>query len=525
MSVSDEEIRRLKESEEKYRKMFEMANAAIFVIDAADGTVLEVNRKTAEMLGRDSAELVGQKVWNLHPPEDIEAARELFEKVAATGEKSHSELHFQRGDGSRITVDVSAVGLTVGNKSIILRICRDVTARRRLERQADAQTSYYEHILNMMPVGLGVKGDINKAEPRVEFENKKLIDMFHREGADPDHCHWYSADCECLGTGTMTPNEDGVYTEEKKFPDGRIFQFTLSYYRDEFDNWRELQVVRDVTERRRLKSELQQAKENLERRVDERTRELKEKQTQLIQAEKMAALGNLVAGVAHEINSPLGALKSNNDLFIRSVQKLKDAIDGCDDSQCVRESKDVAKLFKNFEKLNRINKTAAVRIVDIVNSLRKFARLDRAEKDRVDLHDGINSTLTLVHHDLKDRIEVRREFGDIPPVDCYPNQLNQVFMNLLVNAAQAIDGKGVITIRTYSDDGKVVLEFSDTGAGIAAEHLKKIFDPGFTTKGAGVGTGLGLSIVHQIIQGHNGTITVNSKKGNGTTFRIVLPVR
>ena len=147
------------------------------------------------------------------------------------------------------------------------------------------------------------------------------------------------------------------------------------------------------------------------------------------------------------------------------------------------------------------------------------------ELQDADLHEGLESTLTLVHHEIKNRIEVIRDYGDIPQVRCHPNQINQVFMNLLVNASQAIPEQGEIRIRTFRDGDKVKVQISDNGVGIPAEHLTKIYDPGFTTKGVGVGTGLGLSICFKIVQDHGGGIDVESEVGRGSTFTVWLPIR
>ena len=225
-------------------------------------------------------------------------------------------------------------------------------------------------------------------------------------------------------------------------------------------------IIIDAMEHKRLHEELREANEELEAKVDERTRELREKQTQLVQSEKMAALGNLVAGVAHEINTPLGALKSNNDIFFRSISKMKIILSDMIGPEGSPRDPGLAKLFTSIDKLNDVSKTASDRIVKIVNSLRSFARLDQAEMDTVDIHEGLESTLTLVHHELKRRIEVHKEYGDLPKISCYPNQLNQVFMNLLVNASQAIDDKGEIFIKTYVHDQNAVVEIRDTGRGI-----------------------------------------------------------
>jgi len=253
-------------------------------------------------------------------------------------------------------------------------------------------------------------------------------------------------------------------------------------------------------------------------------RELRDMQAQLVQTEKMAALGNLVAGVAHEINTPIGSIHANADVIRRAIDIVKDAYATVRvEDPSTREQ--LSKAIDILDESNTTMRTATERIVCIVRSLRNFARLDEAERKTVDLHEGIESTLTLVYHEYKNRIEIVRDFGSLPDLECYPNQINQVFLNILVNAIQAIKGAGTITIKTRTSGDDVMLSFSDTGTGIAPENLARIFDPGFTTKGVGVGTGLGLSIVYKIIHAHRGRIDVSSKVGEGTTFHITLPVR
>jgi signal transduction histidine kinase len=238
--------------------------------------------------------------------------------------------------------------------------------------------------------------------------------------------------------------------------------------------------------------------------------------SQLIQAEKMAALGLLVAGVAHEINTPMGAIHSNNDIMLRAVTKIRKNLEPDANTEVMR-------LLGILEGVCRNNEIAAERIMHIVRSLKNFARLDEAERKRVDLLEGIESTLTLLQHQLKSRIRIEKHFGEIPEVLCLPNQLNQVFMNILANAAQAIPGTGIIGIRTWRDGNFVKIAIADTGVGIPHEHISKIFDPGFTTKGVGLGTGLGLSICYKIIEDHGGSIEVDSST-SGTTFTIALPI-
>jgi signal transduction histidine kinase len=250
--------------------------------------------------------------------------------------------------------------------------------------------------------------------------------------------------------------------------------------------------------------------------------ELKQTQSQLVQSEKMASLGMLVAGIAHEINTPIGAIGSMHNTLVRGMDKLKDSLGSCDIADC-----DVQKIQPFLEVIDGANKvieTGAERVTTIVRRLRSFARLDEAELKEVDLHEGLEDTLTLIHHEIKNRIEVVRQYGTIPPVTCYPGRLNQVFLNLLNNARQAIEGEGTITITTRVEDNNVEVGVRDDGKGIAPEALARVFDPGFTTKGVGVGTGLGLSICYQIIKDHRGDLKVASEVGKGTVFTIVLPL-
>jgi signal transduction histidine kinase len=241
----------------------------------------------------------------------------------------------------------------------------------------------------------------------------------------------------------------------------------------------------------------------------------------LVMQAKLASLGQLVAGVAHEINTPLGAVVSNNDLFRRCFRRLRQHVE----ARGLLSDPLIARDLGAVEELAEVTRAACGRITGIVRELRTFARLDEADRKAVDLHEGLESTLVLINHLTKGRIEVRREYGDLPPVECHPNQLNQVFMNLLVNASQAIEGPGAITLTTWYEPQTCLahVAVTDTGSGISAEHVARIFDPGFTTKGAGVGTGLGLAICYQIVGAHGGRIGVESVQGKGTTFVVSLP--
>jgi signal transduction histidine kinase len=276
---------------------------------------------------------------------------------------------------------------------------------------------------------------------------------------------------------------------------------------------------------------LKQLNETLEVRVRDRTkeleeanRELRETQAQLVQSGKMASLGMLAAGIAHEINNPIGAIHSNADVQGRTISIIQDAFKNPVLAEQIRENPALSRAFTMLQSTNNVTREATGRIVKILRSLKSFARLDQAELESVNLHEGIDSSLTLLQHLLKDRIKVVKNYAPLPEVRCYASQINQVFMNLLTNAAQAVDGEGTIIITTALEGEEVVVEIADTGSGIAPDHLARVFDPGFTTKGVGVGSGLGLSITYRIIEDHHGSIEVRSEPGKGTAFTVRLPV-
>jgi PAS domain S-box-containing protein len=250
---------------------------------------------------------------------------------------------------------------------------------------------------------------------------------------------------------------------------------------------------------------------------------LRETQMQLVQSEKMASLGSLVAGIAHEINTPIGAVSSMYDTLSKTLERLKVILKSRFREE-YEQQPTLRSAFKVIDNSNKVIKSGSERVINIVKRLKSFARLDEAELKTVDIHEGLEDTLTLIHHELKHNIKVIKEFGDTPPISCFPGQLNQVFLNLLINSKQAIKNKGIISIKTFAKDKKVHIVIKDTGSGIKKENLKKVFDPGFTTKGRGVGAGLGLSISYQIIQDHKGEIKVESELGKGTAFTIILPM-
>ncbi len=298
-----------------------------------------------------------------------------------------------------------------------------------------------------------------------------------------------------------------------------------------------IEILRDATLSFAVEKHLISTSEQLETEVETRTREidllskqtdqlrenlkaLREDQSALIQTEKMASVGRLAAGLTHEMHTPLGALMSNAEMLRRCVDQLEKTAGEVPDSPAL--TKQVATAAKLLD----LQRLAAERMKKILSSLRIFAHLDKAEVEEYDLHVGIDAALALLSHSMRGRVEVEKDYGDLPQVICRPDAINQVFMNLLENASTAIEGEGSITVRTRPlDDERVELVFSDTGKGIKPEDLGRVLEPGFTTKPRGVGTGLGLAIVKSTIDDHRGTIELTSRPGEGTTFRLTLPVQ
>ncbi len=241
----------------------------------------------------------------------------------------------------------------------------------------------------------------------------------------------------------------------------------------------------------------------------------------LLTSARASTLRDLVAGVAHEINTPLGALASNHDVTRRALDRLQVILE--DEVVDPDELVEVRRIVRAVDGVQETNALAVERMKGIVANLRTFGRPDRSEIDRLDVHGILESAVALLRHRLEGRIVVERDFGGTGPIECYPGQLSQVFMNLLVNAAQAIPDEGTIRIRTRNEEDGVVVSVEDTGVGIPPQNLERLFEPGFTTKGSRVGMGIGLLISREIVSRHGGRIDVTSTPGSGSTFSVHLP--
>lgn|GEM_PF-1728074 len=293
---------------------------------------------------------------------------------------------------------------------------------------------------------------------------------------------------------------------------------------------------------------LQYANDTLEQKVGERTRKLRDSQSQLVQSEKMAAIGQMVAGVAHEINTPLGYVGSNVEIIGDVLQSLEAVAvdfhrfaelmqsDDADEENIKKQMDSIHErvlalkeneLFEESRSLIKDARYGLKQINEIVLNLKEFSRMDRSKEDEFDINEGLEQTLKIAYNSYKHEAEIIKEFGDVPNIRCFPSQVNQVFLNLITNAAHAVsqvDRPGIIRIATGVQGDSVYITIRDNGIGMTEDVQQRIFEPFYTTKDVGNGTGLGLSITHAIIQEHEGKIKLLSKPGVGSNFLILFPI-
>jgi PAS domain S-box-containing protein len=486
---------------------------ALVVVADTEGRLVRVNPACEEITGYSAREILGRSFMDIFIlTEEQETVRQRMERIRVGPWPVRGENYWRTKTGECRLIEWSNTALTneQGELEFIVAIGIDITEAREAEEKLRLYHEIYMNSIDVITV-LDTQGRIVERNPAHEkksgyedhevlgkqtsqfFDKKQLReinDLLVKEGA-------YRG--ELLGT-----KKDGtpIWVDLSIFP--ILDQHGQPY--------RYIGMGRDITAMKMALADLAFANQ-----------ELRDTQSQLVQSEKMASLGSLVAGIAHEINTPVGAIKSMHDTLVRAVNKLRRRLEDRFPDE-MQEDRQIRATFDIIGDANEVIESGASRVTEIVRRLRSFARLDEAELKKIDIHEGLEDTLTLIHHEIKHHIKINRHYGELPPLSVYPGRLNQVFLNILNNARQAIEGKGEITIETGVEHQKAHIAISDTGGGISAENLKNVFDPGFTTKGVGVGTGLGLSICYQIMQEHRGEIRVESKEGEGTKFTIVLPM-
>lgn len=530
-----------------------------FLIDAVphpifyknkEGKFVGCNVAYESYAGVSRDKIIGYTVRDLYPEDIVEIIekkdKELYEKDGVQTYELSSETNY--------VVTKSLYRSSDGRQLGLVGVLTDITEVKRAQEIVRASEAYFNsftessqdciaHIsldgkyLSMNPAGCEIlQFEVCGKAIGMDFtaaimENRTVVEEALKKAAAGETM---SVRYECLGQRNKKLWWDAKLSPVTDF-DGSIKSILL--------------VARDISEQKKLEEQLQEAQEAEKRVLTEKNQELekayselKTAQTHIFQQEKMASIGQLAAGVAHEINNPVGFVMSNLGSLKKYVDRLTGYIaeqaraleaisQGTETSSAVlqrleesRRSLKIEHITSDVNSLIDESLDGATRVKKIVQAFKSFSHVDEAEVQMADLNECLESTINIVWNELKYKAALKKEFGELPKTLCNPGQLNQVFVNLLINAAHAIEKHGEITVRTWRDNGTVNVSVQDTGCGIAPDNLRKIFEPFFTTKEIGKGTGLGLSIAYDIIKKHNGSMRVDSVVGAGTTFTITLPV-
>jgi PAS domain S-box-containing protein len=561
-------------SEARLNAILDAMLDCVITIDAR-GLILSANAATERLLGHPRDRLIGRNVSMLMPEPYAGAHDGYLQHYLSTGEARiigiGREVVALHADGTTIPVELGVTEMRDGERREFVGILRDLRAR----KQAEARQKRLQTLLAQIVDGSPVPTFVINDRHLVTHWNRACQEITGRTaeeivGTDGHRRIFYAAERPTMADLIVDGASDEqlrahyrdkrltrssfiahAYEAEDYFPafgdNGCWLYFTAAPLTG--GNGRvigAIETLQDVSDRRRAEEALVRHQSELEELVKKRTGQLAEAQRQLMQSEKLASIGQLAAGVAHEINNPIGFVHSNmgslEHYFTRLLRVLehfeehRELIAGTgeagknwvDEVEALKAEADFEFLKEDIPLLLAESRDGTERVRRIVQDLRDFSRVDTEQKwELADLCAGLESTLNIVANEIKYKADVVKEYGAMPPVECIPSQLNQVFMNLMVNAAQAMpEGRrGTITLRCGSAGNEAWVEVADDGAGMSAETLKKVFDPFFTTKPVGKGTGLGLSLSYGIVEKHGGRIEVASEPGKGTTFRVVLPIR
>ncbi len=572
----------LQKSEEKYRSLMENMNEVVMMVDNND-RVLYVNRRFTEVFGYETAEIVGKIGYEILLDPDERSIIVEINKKRAENIISQYEISFKAKNGQKIDFLVSGAPIYDGDKIVgSIGSMTDITERKKIEKALKESEEMFRRLVDLTPYSIVVtdmKGHLlmvnknfckatglkpeqiigktsaeigYKSRPLIigsidkELREKGFVDNIEAEILGVDSSHYILLSSRVI----QMNNKPAILTSTVDITEKRKIQFELEKHKTKLE-----ELVRDRTEEiETLNQELIATNEELyqnneelnalnealaiqKKQLEEAIEQLKKTQMQLVQSEKMASIGILTAGIAHEINNPVNFISSGIlglELVINDILKVAEEysmhcerFENCKRKDILLDVEKKHNLQGAVENITRLFKSIHVgveRTTNIVKSLRTFSRLDSESKTLSNIHELIDSSLTILNNKIKDRIEVVKDYKLKEFINCYPGKMSQVFMNLLINSIQSIEDVGIITIITKKDrNGRIELVFRDTGVGMCKEIQSKIFDPFFTTKPVGEGTGMGLSIVHGIIKDHNGDIVVSSKPGKGTEFRIILP--
>jgi len=531
----------LRLSEEKFSKAFQASPDSYAISRIKDGRYIEVNEAFCRGIGYARDEILGRTSHDLGVWGDPSQRGQLIERLDRDGTVSNFEAAFRTKSGGVRHVLCSCDPIVLKGEPCLIVIAHDVTRQKEREREllkGKAELALkHEQLSCMFKTMESIKRDWERtidciddqvilldAQGRVKRCNRSTARFAARTQESLHGLEW-SVLARTNGVPELGPLERGA----EFYHEGTQRWFGCTYYPGDADPHGPgggVITIHDMTETKRAALELGKAYS-----------ELQLTQSQMLQQEKMASIGQLVAGVAHEINNPTGFVMSNLGTLGKYGGRLLSFIAAQDEALGTLTRPELTERLAGLRRQLKIDHIMAdlpslvteslegtERVKSIVQNLKSFSRADDSQCQLTDLRDCIESTINIVWNELKYKVTLKREYGELPPILCYPQQINQVIMNLLVNAAHAIDTQGEITVRTWRDGEAACLAVSDTGCGIAEQHRARIFEPFFTTKEVGKGTGLGLSISFNIVKKHGGDIAVLSEPGRGTTFTVTLPM-
>ena len=529
-------------SEEKFSKAFLVSPDRIVISRLEDGRLLEVNDSFTTLTGYRREEALGRTSLELGLWADPAERDEVVRMIRRDGRVRNREIRYRIRNGQIRILLWSGEVLALEGEECVLSIARDITEQKENERallknraeltvkheELSALFLQVETVKKEWELTMDCIGDmvmLVDSEGRVKRCNRALMEFVGKPFDKIIGAQWQylvrGAEASAIG---FTDGGGELFHEST----GRWFLLTCYPFREMARPgiMEGVITVHETTAAKRASMELERA-----------YGELKSTQSQMLQQEKMASIGQLAAGVAHEINNPTGFIMSNLGTLRKYTERLigfigsqAEAVGAGGGSaeierlEAVRRRLKIDHVIDDVESLIAESLEGAERVKKIVQDLKSFSRVDEAEYKITDIHDCLESTINIVWNEVKYKADIHKEYGDIPPFKCFPQQLNQVFMNLVVNAAHAIERHGDITVRTWRDGESAFVAVSDTGCGIPEEIRNRIFEPFFTTKEVGSGTGLGLSISYDIVKKHGGEIVVESEVGQGTTFTVRLPL-